>query len=59
MDLKQRSRYLLVDPDRNDKEFDEVIEKKFDAVIDKIEWELNQQDINLTDGFYSSGESDD
>ena len=59
MDLKQRSRYLLVDPDNNDKEFDEVIEKKFDAVIDKIEWELNQQDINLTDGFYSSGESDD
>ena len=59
MDLKQRSRYLLVDPDKNDKEFDEVIEKKFDAVIDKIEWELNQQDINLTDGFYSSGESDD
>ena len=41
MDLKQRSRYLLVDPDNDTNEFDEVIEKKFDAVIDKIEWELN------------------
>ena len=58
MELKQRSRYLLVDPDKNSNEFDEVFEMKFDKSIDKIEWELNQQDLNLTDGFYSSCESD-
>ena len=58
MELKQRSRYLLVDPDKNSNELDEVFEMKFDKSIDKIEWELNQQDLNLTDGFYSSGESD-
>ena len=28
----------------------------FDTVMDKIEYELNQNDINLTDGFYSSDE---
>ena len=26
----------------------------FATPLDKIEWELNQQDINLTDGFYTS-----
>ena len=31
----------------------------FDTVLDKIEYELNQNDINLTDGFYSSDEEDE
>ena len=31
---------------------------QFETVLDKIEYELNQEDINLTDGFYSSGEDD-
>ena len=29
---------------------------QFETVIDKIEYELNQGDVNLTDGFYSSGD---
>ena len=38
---------------------DEIILKEFDTALDKIEYELNQEDLNLTDGFYSSGEDDD
>ena len=59
MDLKQRSRYLLIDPDQGPKgPDDEVQEMLFDSVLDKYEYELNQEDVFLTDGFYSSEEDD-
>ena len=31
---------------------------QFDSVLDKYEYELNQEDVFLTDGFYSSEEDD-
>ena len=32
---------------------------EFDTILDKIEYELNQEDINLTDGFYSEDDDKD
>lgn len=32
---------------------------QFDTVLDKVEYELNQGDINLTDGFYSDGDEEE
>ena len=29
---------------------------EFQTILDKIEYELNQEDVFLTDGFYSSDE---
>ena len=60
MDLKQRSRYLLIDPDKEQEDQEEVqYEMEFETILDKIEYELNQEDVFLTDGFYSSGEEND
>ena len=59
MDLKQRSRYLLIDPDKKPEEKVVEYEKEFETILDKIEYELNQEDVFLTDGFYSSGEEED
>ena len=60
MDLKQRSRYLLIDPDKEQEEQEEVqYEMEFETILDKIEYELNQEDVFLTDGFYSSDEQND
>ena len=42
MDLKQRSRYICIDPDSvYDEEQAQKNEMQFDNVIDKIEYELN------------------
>ena len=30
----------------------------FNTILDKIEYELNQGDINLTDGFYSEDDEE-
>ena len=32
---------------------------EFETILDKIEYELNQEDVFLTDGFYSSDEEND
>ena len=32
---------------------------QFATVLDKVEYELNQGDINLTDGFYSDEDEDE
>ena len=59
MDLKQRSRYLLIDPDKGPQgPDDEVQEMEFESILEKYEYELNQEDVFLTDGFYSSEEED-
>ena len=59
MELKEKSRYIMVDPD-NDSENENEDQKQevmqFDNVLDLYEYELNQKSENLTDGFYSSGE---
>ena len=31
---------------------------EFQTILDKIEYELNQEDVFLTDGFYSSDEEE-
>ena len=46
----------MIDPDAKSDEETEKVDCMFDTVMDKIEYELNQNDINLTDGFYSSDE---
>ena len=59
MELKEKSRYIMVDPD-NDTENENEDQKQevmqFDNVLDLYEYELNQKSENLTDGFYSSGD---
>ena len=42
MNLKQKSRYICIDPDTVYNEEDAVEEMKFENVLDKIGWELNQ-----------------
>ena len=32
---------------------------EFGTILDKIEYELNQEDVFLTDGFYSSDEGEE
>ena len=66
MELKERSRYISVDPDETESKVEEhLMETNFANVLDKIEYELNREideEGELTDGFYSSegeGEEDE
>ena len=59
MELKEKSRYLMVDPDTDGDDMDDDKEVENDeSILDKIERELND-DVNLTDGFYSSDDDGD
>ena len=63
MDLKERSRYISVDPDTpgDAKTGENIMEMQFENALDMYEFELNQADDEegeLTDGFYSSEEDD-
>ena len=50
---------MLIDPDEGPKgPDDDIKEMEFDTILDKYEYELNQEDVFLTDGFYSSEEDD-
>ena len=51
---------MLIDPDKGFKgpEHQENIEMEFESALDMYEYELNKEDVFLTDGFYSSVEDD-
>ena len=63
MELKDRSRYISVDPDETEtKVGEDLMETNFAHALDKIEYELNHEadeEGDLTDGFYSSEDEDD
>ena len=61
MNLKERSRYISVDPDTpaEAKTGDNIMEMQFENALDMYEFELNNaadEEGELTDGFYSSEE---
>ena len=58
MELKEKSRYLMVDPDTDGEDMDDDKIVEDESILDKIERELNE-DVNLTDGFYSSDGDDE
>ena len=58
MELKEKSRYLMIDPDTDGEDMDDDKVEIDESIIDKIERELNE-DVKLTDGFYSSDGDDD
>ena len=60
MKLKERSRYIMIDPDSDDADSAQTKQRKqFNNVLDLYEAELNQDPGNLTDGFYSSSGAED
>ena len=60
MKLKEKSRYIMIDPDSDDADSaQEKKRKRFNNVLDLYEEELNQDPGNLTDGFYSSSGAED